>query len=76
LQVTGKKGGVEVDEMCIDEVIPSEKKSKGNGKTVGGVVDDVAKGEVEIMEGKISERVVRESAKNSIVGLSEQSFLP
>jgi hypothetical protein len=75
LQVTGKKGGVEVDEMCIDEVIPSEKRSKGNGKTVG-VVDDVAKGEVEIMEGKISERVVRESAKNSIVGLSEQSFLP
>jgi hypothetical protein len=74
VQVAGKKRGTEVDEMCIDEVIPSGKMSKGNGETGGGTVDVVANDAVESMEGKIGERDVRESAKNSIAGLSEQPY--
>jgi hypothetical protein len=75
MQVVGRKRGAEVDDMSIDEVIPSGgKRSKGNEEQGGGAIAVAANDAGESMEGKSGEMVVRESAKNSIAGLSEQAY--
>jgi hypothetical protein len=75
MQVAGRKRGAEVDDMSIDEVILSGgKRSKGNEEQGGGAVAVVANDAGESTEGESGEMVVRESAKNSIAGLSKQYY--